>query len=132
MVLLTIGLVFAAVASLLHGFFFYLESVVFTTPSTWKRFGVASQADADVLKPMAYNQGFYNLFLAIGTIVGIVLAAAGHTAVGGALAIFGTASMAMAGVVLVSTGRERIRAAAIQFAPAALAVLLTAIGLAAR
>ena len=132
MVLLTIGLVFAAVASLLHGFFFYLESVVFTTPLTWKRFGVDSQVDADVLKPMAYNQGFYNLFLAIGTIVGIVLAAAGHTAVGGALAIFGTASMALAGVVLASTGRAMIRAAAIQFVPAALAVLLTAIGLATR
>jgi putative membrane protein len=132
MVLLTIGFVFAAVASLLHGFFFYLESVVFTTPPTWKRFGVTSQADADVLKPMAYNQGFYNLFLAIGTIVGIVLAAAGHTAVGGALAIFGTSSMALAGVVLASTGRAMIRAAAIQFVPAALAVLLTAIGLATR
>jgi putative membrane protein len=132
MVVFTIGLVFATVASLLHGFFFYLESVAFTTPSTWKRFGVATQADADVLKPMAYNQGYYNLFLAIGTIVGIVLAATGHTAVGGALVIFGTSSMALAGVVLVSTGRERIRAAAIQFVPAALAVLLTVTGLATR
>jgi putative membrane protein len=132
MVLLTIGLVFAVVASLLHGFFFYLESVVFTSPSTWKRFGVATQADADVLEPMAYNQGFYNLFLAIGTILGVVLAAAGHAAVGGALVIFGTASMALAGAVLVSTGRERIRAAAIQFVPAAVAVVLTAAGLATR
>lgn len=132
MVLLTIGLVFAAVASLLHVFFFYLESVAFTAPSTWKRFGVASQADAEVLKPMAYNQGFYNLFLAIGTIVGIILVAVGHTAVGGALALFGTASMALAGVVLASTGSAMIRAAAIQFVPAALAVLLTSIGLATR
>jgi putative membrane protein len=132
MVLLTIGLGFAAVASLLHGFFFYLESMSFTNPSTWKRFGVASQADADVLKPMAYNQGFYNLFLAVGSIIGIVLVAAGNTAVGAALVIFGTASMALAGVVLLSTGRERIRAAAIQFLPAVLAVLFTALGLATR
>lgn len=40
--------------------------------------------------------------------------------------------MALAGVVLLSTGRERIRAAAIQFVPAALAFVLTTIGLATR
>ncbi len=81
---------------------------------------------------VAYNQGFNNLFLALGTIVGIVVVAAGHTAVGAALVLFGTASMALAGIVLVSTGRERIRAAALQFVPAALAVVLTSIGLATR
>jgi putative membrane protein len=132
MVLLTIGLVFAATASLLHVYFFYLESVAFTNPSTWKRFGVATQADANVLKAMAYNQGFYNLFLAVGSIIGIVLVAVGHTAAGAAVVIFGSASMALAGLVLMSTGRERIRAAAIQFLPAALAVLCTAVGLATR
>jgi len=132
MVLLTIGLVFAAVASLLHVFFFYLESIVFTKPATWPRFGVASQADADVLKPMAYNQGFYNLFLAVGTVLGIVLVAAGDTAVGGGLAIFGTATMAGAGVVLVSTGGNRLQPAAIQFVPAALAIVFVSIGLATR
>lgn len=132
MVLLTIGLVFAALASLLHVFFFYLESIVFTRPSSWPRFGVASQADAEVMKPMAYNQGFYNLLLAVGTIIGIVLVAAGHTAVGGALAIFGIAVMAGAGVVLVSTGGNRLKPAAIQFVPAALAVAFVSIGLATR
>ena len=84
------GLVFAGVASGLHVFFFVLESLRFTRPATWRRFGVRSQADADVLKPMAYNQGFYNLFLAIGCLVGIVLVAAGQTAAGGALVLFGT------------------------------------------
>ncbi len=124
------GLVFAGVASGLHVFFFVLESLRFTRPATWRRFGVRSQADADVLKPMAYNQGFYNLFLAIGCLVGIVLVAAGQTAAGGALVLFGTGSMALAGVVLVSTGRDRWRAAAVQFVPAAAGFLLTAVGLA--
>ena len=31
------------------------------------------QAAADTIRPMAYNQGFYNLFLAIGAIIGVVL-----------------------------------------------------------
>jgi len=62
MVLLTIGLVFAVVASLLHVLFFYLESIVFTRPTAWPRFGVTSQSDADVMKPMAYNQGCTTCF----------------------------------------------------------------------
>lgn len=84
-----------------------------------------------MLRVMAYNQGFYHLFLAIGTILGIVVVAAGRTEVGSAIVLLRTASMALAGVVLAS-GRAMIRAAAIQFVPAALAVLLVAIGLATR
>ena len=64
------SLVFAFVAALLHVYIFVMESVTWTRPATWKRFGVASQADADTTRPLAYNQGFYNLFLAAGALVG--------------------------------------------------------------
>ena len=42
------------------------------------------QAAADTTKPMAYNQGFYNLFLAIGAVIGLVLywAGGGHRRAG--------------------------------------------------
>ena len=79
---LILGLVFAGIAALIHVVIFRLESIVWSQPATWKRFGLRSQQDADVVKPMALNQGFYNLFLAIGTIVGIVLVATGAVDVG--------------------------------------------------
>ncbi len=63
----------ALVAALLHVGFFYLESIAFARPRTWARFGLATQAEADVVRPMAFNQGFYNLFLALGVVAGLVL-----------------------------------------------------------
>ncbi|GMA95077.1 hypothetical protein GCM10025881_19010 [Pseudolysinimonas kribbensis] len=73
---LVIALIFAVLAALIHVVIFFLESVLWSKPTIWRRFGVASRDDAAVLQPMAYNQGFYNLFLAIATGLGIVLIAA--------------------------------------------------------
>ena len=56
----------ALVAALMHVGFFYLESIVWSRPTVWSRFRIASQADADIVRPMALNQGFYNLFLGLG------------------------------------------------------------------
>ena len=67
----------AALAALLHVYIFVMESIQWTQPRVWRRFGVADQAAADVTKPMAYNQGFYNLFLAIGVAIGLALFWAG-------------------------------------------------------
>ena len=65
--------VFVALAAVLHVYIFLMESIWWTRPSAWKRFGLASQADADTTRPMAYNQGFYNLFLAAGAALGLLL-----------------------------------------------------------
>ena len=43
-----IASIFVALAALLHGYIFLMESVWWTRPSTWKRFGVADQAAADI------------------------------------------------------------------------------------
>ena len=69
--------VVAALAALLHVYIFVMESVQWTQPRVWKRFGVPDQAASDTTRPMAYNQGFYNLFLAIGAGLGLVLYWAG-------------------------------------------------------
>jgi putative membrane protein len=111
--LFVIGLAFAGLAALVHVYIFTLESLSWTKPHTWKIFGIASQADADTIKPMAYNQGFYNLFLTIGTVVGILLLGSSRPA-GLALIFMGTGSMALAALVLLSTGRANARSAAIQ------------------
>jgi putative membrane protein len=117
----------AALAALLHVVFFVFESVLWSRPQVYRRFGIGSQAQADAIQPMAYNQGFYNLALAIGVLVGVVLAGqdGDQLLIGKTLIIFGTGCMAVAGVVLASTGAKYRRAAAIQFVPAALALILT-------
>ena len=111
--------VFAALAALLHVYIFVMESVQWTQPKIWKRFGVADQSAADTTKPMAYNQGFYNLFLAIGVVIGLVLLFVGSDtapvhAAGLALVLFALGSMVAAALVLLTTGLRYLRAALIQ------------------
>ena len=127
---------FALVAAVLHIYIFTMESITWTRPATWKRFGVASQADAETTKALAYNQGFYNLFLAAGALAGAgfvalapedpVLAAAGWT-----LVFSSCGSMLLAALVLALSGRKYLRAAATQGATPLLAVVLGVAALAA-
>ncbi|MFS2241020.1 DUF1304 family protein [Microbacterium sp. OR16] len=37
-----------------------------------------SAADAETTRALAFNQGFYNLFLDVATLLGVVLVAVGH------------------------------------------------------
>lgn len=113
----------AAVAALIHVYFFVLESLWFMRPAVWQRFGLQSEADAQITRSFAYNQGFYNLFLAAGIAVGIVLVALGDTAAGRAITLFACGSMIAAGVVLFVNNRSFLRAAAIQAVPPLIAVL---------
>ena len=119
MTIFTVG--FSLLAALLHVYIWVLESFRWTEPSTRRTFGV-SEADAPVLAPMAYNQGFYNLFLAIITLVGLALYKSEHW-VGSALALAGTGSMLAAALVLVTHDRTMARAAITQGTLPALAVL---------
>ncbi len=120
-----VAVTFAGIATVLHVYFFYLESIAWKKPRTWKTFGLTSQAEADTTASLAYNQGFYNLFLAIGANVGIdlVLFSDRHDDIGWTLIVFACGSMLAAALVLVSTGRSYARAAAIQGGPALVAVV---------
>jgi len=121
--LLVAGSVFVSIAALIHVYIFVLESLRWSRPATWKTFGLKSQAD--VVKPMAFNQGFYNLFLALGVLAGIVLIATSHTAAGLAVALFAAGSMVAAALVLIISSPKLARAAAIQgIAPLVGVVLL--------
>ncbi|NNB98056.1 DUF1304 domain-containing protein [Corallococcus exiguus] len=116
--------VFAVIAALIHVLFFVMESIVFSQPKVWKRFGLKSQADADVVKPMALNQGFYNLFLAVGVLVGVALVHSGAVASGVAAVVFGCGCMLAAAVVLVSSNRKFLVASLVQGGLPALAISL--------
>jgi putative membrane protein len=114
-VFLIIGALFVGIAGLIHLFIFLLESVLWNRPSTWKRFGVKNQDEADVLRPMAYNQGFYNVFLALGAGAGLVMLASSNVQqAGAALSIFVLLSMLLASVVLLFSNPKLARAAALQ------------------
>ncbi len=119
MTIFTVG--FSLLAGLLHVYIWVLESFRWTEPATRKTFGV-SEADVEVTRPMAYNQGFYNLFLAIITFVGLALMKSEH-GIGSALALAGTGSMLAAALVLVTHDRSMARAALTQGTLPALAVL---------
>lgn len=123
------SLVFALIAALLHVYIFTMESVTWTRPATWKRFGVASQADAETTRPLAYNQGFYNLFLAVGALIGIGAVLLGQPLVGWTLVFTSCGSMLLAAAVLALTGRKYLRAAATQGTTPLLAVVLGLLGL---
>ena len=74
------------------------------------------------MKPMAYNQGFYNLFLALEVAGGIALVGP-HRNAGVALVTFACASMVAAALVLVTSDGSKLRGAVIQGAIPALALL---------
>ena len=109
--MLTVALVLAGLAALLHVYIFWLESLAFDTAGR-KAFGVAA-ADAPVMKPWAFNQGFYNLFLAVGTAVGIAMTPSDRHA-GIALVVLGVGSMLVAAVVLISSDPGKARGALVQ------------------
>jgi putative membrane protein len=113
--------VLAGLAALVHVYIFVLESVRWQHPATRRVFGTTEETAA-VTAPLAYNQGFYNLFLAIGTAVGIALVD-GHRDAGVALIVFGVGSMLAAALVLVTSDLSKLRAALVQGLLPALALL---------
>jgi putative membrane protein len=117
------ALVFAALAAALHVYVWVLESFLWTAPRTRAVFGT-SEEEAATTKLLALNQGFYNLFLAIVTGVGIGFFASGCTGVGSALIFAGTGSMALAAVVLLVSSPDKARGAIIQGTFPAIAIVL--------
>ena len=130
-VLLAIGSVFIVVAALIHVYIFVLESLRWRHPATWKIFGIPGQEQADILSPMAFNQGFYNLFLAIGAALGVVLLPLSEPA-GLALIFLAAGSMLAAALVLIINDRSKARPAVIQGAAPLLGLLFTVLALVAR
>ena len=122
------ALIFAALAALLHVYIFTMESLTWTSPGTRARFGTTAE-EAETTRLLAFNQGFYNLFLAIVTGVGIALLATRHDAVGAALVFAGVGSMAAAAVVLLLSAPDKARAAVTQGTFPLIAVVLLVWGL---
>ena len=106
----------AAIAGLVHVLFFCMESLWWTKPAVYRRFR-STEAEALVTRSLAFNQGFYNLFLALGALGGLVLVATGHAGAGMILAAWSCASMLAAAVVLAASSPQMLRGAAVQWLP---------------
>jgi putative membrane protein len=108
--------VFAAVlAGLLHLAIFGAESFRWRSPVVWQRFGIADQKLADATRFLAFNQGFYNLFLAVGALAGSACVVGGACRVGWTLLVTACASMVAAAAVLrLGGGAFYTRAAIVQ------------------
>jgi len=126
--MIVVGLVLAGVAAAIHGYVFVMESLTWTSPRTRATFGT-SPDEAAATKELAFNQGFYNLFLAVLVVLGSVLYAADRRDVGLTLVVAGAGSMAAAGVVLLVSSPSKARAALVQLVPPALGVLAVVVGL---
>ncbi|AXE40009.1 DUF1304 domain-containing protein [Kocuria carniphila] len=123
------GLVLAGLAALIHVYIFYMESIAWTGAKARATFGTTVE-EAEATKSLAFNQGFYNLFLAIAVVAGIVFLATGATAVGAALVFTGAGSMAAAALVLFASSPDKRGAALKQGILPLLGVIALAIGVA--
>ena len=99
-----------------------------TSPRSRATFGT-SQQEAEATKELAFNQGFYNLFLAIAVFVGIAASALGSDTVGATLVLVGAGSMLAASLVLLLSSPDKAAAAVKQGTLPALAVAALVVGL---
>ncbi|MQM25912.1 DUF1304 domain-containing protein [Glycomyces albidus] len=102
--------IFAALAGLVHVSIFVMESLRFADPKVHKGTFKTDPADLAAVAPWAYNQGWYNLFLAIGALLGAALVRA-EPAVGWTLVVSACGSMLLAALVLVARDRSMASAA---------------------
>lgn len=108
--MLTAAMVLAVLAAALHVLIFYMESIAWEGRLARKTFG----GTPEEARPHAFNQGFYNLFLALQALAGVALAALGHVELGAALILAGTGAMLAAAVVLALASAPHRGAAAKQ------------------
>ena len=116
--------------AIIHVYIFALESLLWGRPSTSRVFGL-SAVEARITKIFAWNQGFYNLLLAIAIIGGWCLrhglpVMTDGVAAGNVLILYGLASISIAGIVLFLSARRLWRSALVQIVPAFIGLIILA------
>jgi putative membrane protein len=125
-----LGSIFLLISAVIHLLIFVMETVLWKRPAIWRRFGLRTQEEAELVGPMAYNQGFYNVFLAIGAGTGLVMLGSNNWVQGGiALSLFSAASMVLASIVLLTSSPKLARSAAIQGVAPLLAIIFLTVSL---
>lgn len=123
------GLVLTGIAALIHVYIFYLESITWTSERARATFGTSVE-ETQSTKELAFNQGFYNLFLAISVAAGLLFWGFDNHTVGSTLIFVGAGSMVAASAVLFIFSADKRPAALKQGVIPALGILFLALGLA--
>ena len=92
--------VFALLAAALHVVVFVWESLHIQRPGVYRGIFSIDASDVPAIRLWAFGVGFYNLFLACGTITGVVAWMAGNEVVGRTLVIYTCLFMFLSGIVL--------------------------------
>jgi len=117
--------------AVIHLYIFVLESFLWGKPKTNETFGLRP-ADVEATRPLAFNQGVYNLLLAVAILAGWSLwmgvpAFDKGPFAGGVLLVYGLGSITVAGLTLLASSPRLWRSALVQLVPAVvgLAVVFT-------
>lgn len=97
--------VFASLAAALHILVFVWEALVFDRPGVYRRIFSTPAQDVPAVRLWAFGVGFYNLFLGVGTIAGLIVWSAGNEPVGRTLVIYTCLFMFLSGLVLLVADR---------------------------
>jgi len=103
----------AVLAALVHVYIFSMESLWWTSPEVRRRFRQTPE-QSETTRVLAFNQGFYNLFLAIGIFAGYALLHLGHPVAALTLITWSCVCMVGAAVVLLASAPGMWRGALIQ------------------
>ncbi|MCH4160728.1 MAG: DUF1304 domain-containing protein [Bifidobacterium sp.] len=125
----TAGSILILLAGALHGFIFILESFMWTKESTMITFSIHDKEEAKATREMAFNQGFYNLFLGIMAVLGAILDFIGAHTIGITLMFAGGISMILAATVLLISSPGKRSAAMKQITLPLLGIILLSISL---
>lgn len=124
--MLIFSLVTAILAALVHCYIFYLESIAWKSPRTAQIFKFSSEQLSHT-RELAFNQGFYNLFLSLLVFIGTALLFFNQSVAGLTLIFAGLASMFAAALVLALGSPSRRSLAARQGTLPLLSLLLLVI-----
>ncbi|MEE1788370.1 DUF1304 domain-containing protein [Streptomyces sp. SP17BM10] len=117
--------VFAMLAAAVHIIAWPLESFLYGHPRV--RFLLTgSTADAPEVRVWRFNVGFYNLFLALGLVAGLVLLHSRHDTAGRAMITYVSAFMIAGGVILFVSEPKVWRGALAQALPPVVVLLAEA------
>ena len=115
---------FAAFSIVFHVWAFVMESILFMRPAVYRVFGLRSLEEAKTVKLIAFNQGFYNLFLALVLLAGLYLIHdATQIILGTGLAIGAAFCMTGAGMILIISKPDAWYAGLIQAIPPLIVIL---------
>ncbi len=116
----------AVLAALVHVYIFSMESLWWTSPEVRRRFRQTPE-QSETTRLLAFNQGFYNLFLAIGVFAGYALLHLGHPVAALTLITWSCVCMVGAAIVLLASATGMWRGALIQGAAPLIYLVLAAL-----